>query len=402
VRIALALVLAFAAALRWHIHGAVLFSPWDETWYLNWANAVAYDGLDGFRASVRLWLDTGWFVPRPTRWGHVLLSAGACRIGGSCGFEQLAALSMLAGVAAVGATYLLARTLIAGPAAILAASFTAVSALDLGLGRRAMQDEVVLATALLALYSVARLAGRRPAWRETLAAVAALTLALAVKESFVVMFPAVFLLRWRFEGPLRITGTDVALLAAPPLLYLGGLLLLSGPTLFADALSQLITQTVVGTQPGSPVDTVQGGPPWRLLIDLLALNPVVTVLAVAGLGVLVATPRRDGAAARAEVKDRGAAVLAAAVVVSAIALAMGTKNARIWVTLNALHAILAAWFVWRSVEQRAPAWRWSVIAGVGVVNALLGVSIYQRIFGANPGEADAVSLTLLRGLGMIP
>ncbi len=391
---ALGVLLLFATLLRWRIHGGVTFTPWDETWYLNWANAVAYDGIAGFRASVRLWLDTGWFVPRPTRWGHVLLGAAACRLGGSCGFEQLAALSMLAGVVAVGATYLLAATLIARPAAVLAASFTAVSALDLGLGRRAMQDEVVLATALLALYAVARSAQRPASWRGTLATILALTVALAVKESFVVMLPVVLVLRWSAERPLRITATDVALVTVPPLLFLGGLFVLSGNGLFREAVSQLVTQTVVGTQAGSPVSTVQGGPPWRLLVDLIALNPIVTAAALGGLGAVVSLRRVDG--------ERGAVVLAAAIALSTVALALGTRNARIWVTLNALHAILAAWVFWRVIERRVPRWRWTAIACIAAINALVCVSIYRRVFGAHPGEADAVTLTVLRGLGMIP
>ncbi len=383
-----------AAWLRWRIHGGVQFTPWDESWYLNWANAVANDGIAGFRASVQLWLDTGWYVPRPTRWGHVLLSAGACRAAGRCGFEQLAALSMLAGVLAVGATYLLASTLIARPAAVLAAAFTAVSALDLGLGRRAMQDEVVLATSLLALYSVARLRGRPAARWELGAAIGALTLALAVKESFVVMLPVVLILRWQARWPLRVDPADLALVAVPPLLYLGGLLALGGGALFPDALQQLVAQTLGGTQAGSPVDTVQGGPAWRVYVDLLALNPLVTLSAIAGIGaVLIA--RRDE-------DDRGSAVLVAVIAVSTVALALGTKNARIWVTLNALHAILAAWWMWRLIAQRTPQWTRSAMVAVAAVNAMLGLWIYGRIFGAQPGEADAVTLTLLRGLGMIP
>jgi len=403
--LALAGILLVGTILRIALHGEANYNPGDETTYLRYATMVQEGGVAAWPEVVEWFEASEWEIPSPVRWGYVLVSAGACAAAGECTYDVLAWISTLSGIAVIVLVYLLGVATLGRGTGLLAAAFVVLSPLQLAMGRRALQDEVVCAATLLALLAVRRLATMDADSRRALPlvlAAGAVSFAMVIKETTVLFYPAFLILAWpearRREIPWRLA---VPLLTAPLTLVGGYVLLMSGS---GDSAAELVGRMVgaqagIGFAPpsGSYTATYQGGSPHRLLIDLLALNPLVVMMAL-GAGAYAVAGTRTAI-------GPGATRIVFATAASAVLFAaLPNRNARLWVPLDALFALLAAHYLVTVLRTRFPrdaAVRWGLagacVVFVGAVNWIL----FRRVF-LEKGVYDPVTAHLLWALGMIP
>jgi 4-amino-4-deoxy-L-arabinose transferase-like glycosyltransferase len=347
-------ILAAAAALRIWWNDVPAYSRADEAVYTNYTRFL----LDhSYRELVRDFItdQSRWVYPNPLRWGYFLLTSLTCRAAGRCDERMLAWLSTAAGLACVYLTYHLGKRLVSREAGLVAAALTVTSPLQLALGRRALQDELFCALVLASL--IALVENRR------LATVAAITLALAVKETMFLSYPALLLAAWTTWRK-----KDLPLLLVPPLLYFAvfAILARSGGDFFR-------VMAIVRDAAGAPYAAqYQAGPPHRILIDLLTLSPLVVLLAAA---------RRRW--------DLPAQISAVFILIFAL---VTSKNVRYAVMIDPMLRILAA-----STLLELARVRWAALAAVAVSELWLfhAVFIRARVY-------DPVTDNLLRALGAIP
>lgn len=374
----LAAIVAVAALLRLAWNDVSSFSPADEAIYVDLSRRLAADGyFSGYAAMAREWIgDPGWWIyPNPLRCGYLALTTMAVRLYGAADPRALAWLSTLAGIGVVPLLFWIARRIAGTRTALLAAAFVAVSPLQLAMGRRALQDEVVCAAALLAFAAVlAVLDDETKSVRRTLLGIAALTFALTVKETFLLLFPAlaVFAVYLR---PSRIGMRHVTLFVVPPLLWWALLTALT-----RDPAMLFRTLRLVATAMSARyVVQYQSGPPHRLLFDFVLVTPFVAVLA--------------GAAIVAAKKDRRMRAAAAFLLVAmAVFSLLASKNLRFVVMLDPFVCLLAASVV---------ATRTSTLIAAGAANAAIALELFHAIF-IRGGVYDPVTHTLLAALGAVP
>ena len=338
-----------ATAIRVGVNNAAAFFG-DENIYLEYAKAA------GYRSVIRMYIDHPffWFFPSPLRWAYIGVASFCSN------FHQLATLSTIAGIAAVALTYVIARELFDGPIALAATALAATSPLQLALGRRALADEFFCAAVLASIASLLiYMRDRRAAWLVTW--IVATTVAFGAKEQFLLIYPIVLFFwrgfRWR----------DVAIWAIPPALYFLVFCALAGDVATFFKIAHLTTLTIDAPYPTQ----FQNGPPQRMLIDLMALAPLVTTAFIA-----------------AAVSDRTKVALIAAGMIAVHALLL-SKNVRYIVAADSLMRIAVAAYV-------PPRLRALI-----VVNAVLEIYFFYVIFIAG-AVYDPVTANLLRALKMIP
>jgi hypothetical protein len=342
-------IVAAAAALRVYFNNAVTWSRADERVYTDYSRFL----LDhSYRELVRQFLDDSsrWVYPNPLRWGYFLLTSLSCRMAGHCDERLLAWLSTAAGVACVWLTFRLGETLVSRPVGLWAAALTIASPLQLALGRRALQDELFCAVVLLSFIALAE--------KRLYLSLAAITLALAIKETFFLLYPALFLIAYRkWEKP------RLLFLFIPPFLYFFIFVILSGsPGDFFHILS-----TVAGASGAPYAAQYQAGPPHRILLDLFTLSPLITILAISAI-------RLD--------------LLSEITILLMLVFAITpSKNVRYAIMIDPLLRILAA-------STRI---RWFFFAAVAVADLWLFCAVFIRA-----QIYDPVSDNLLRALRVIP
>ena len=261
------------------------FSPADETVYLRYTRLLAGGG--DYARVVRMFLDDRgmWVFPNPLRWSYLGATTLLCRIGGDCTYRTLAALSTVAGIAAVALTYCIGLRLFERTTALFATALVATSPLQLALGRRALSDEFFCAVVLASI--AAMLAAARPSpgpfaslsghplplrGRGALAAwVVITTLAFGAKEQFVFIYPVVLLFWWLRERRLRWEWL------LPPCLFYAVFCLLARDLTSFFRIAHIITSMMNAPYAAQ----YQSGPPHRLLIDFLAIAPLVTMAFIA-------------------------------------------------------------------------------------------------------------------------
>lgn len=391
-RLALVAVVVAAATLRIAWNDVTQFSPADETHYLAIAKTLAPAMLERYPALAAEYVahPGAWKFPSFLRWGWHGMGAMVCKVQPDCTHRSLAWISTLSGITAVLLAYGIGRARLGERAALLGAAFVAVSPLQLGLGRRALQDELVCATVLAALWAALRVLdaprGER-AWGRYVTAIAAAALAFSVKETFVLYAPA-FVALWLFARARRGGGRplDAALLVVPPLVYYGGYCLLTHTVTQFFAMGRAAV-SVLGD---GYARAYQSGPPHRCLLDLLALSPLPMLLA-AGAGAVIASSRDPAA--------RGARELATFTALALAPFALMTKNARFLAAADALAALLAAWLV-VTLAERARAPRRLLAAAAAIVVAS-NLWIFDRVF-LRGGVDDPTSYEVLHALEMIP
>ncbi|WP_242342804.1 glycosyltransferase family 39 protein [Anaeromyxobacter terrae] len=391
-RLALVAVIVVAATMRIAWNDVTRFSPADETHYLETARALAPSVLARYPVLAAEYLShpTAWKFPSFLRWGWYGIGAVVCKAQPDCSHRSLAWISTLAGILVVLLAYAVGRARLGERAALLGAAFVAASPLQLGLGRRALQDELVCATVLAALWTALRVLdapnGAR-AWGRYAAAISAASLAFAVKETFVLYAPA-FIALWLFTRARRGGGRplDAALLLVPPLVYYGGYCLLthSGTQFFEMA------RVAVSSLGSEYARQYQSGPPHRYLVDLLVLSPVPVLLAI-GAGASIVSSRVQAVS--------GPRQLAAFAALALASFALVSKSVRFVAAPDALVSLLAAWFVISLAERSRTPLR--LIAAAGMIVVASNLWIFDRVF-LQGQVGDPTTYEVLRALEAIP
>ena len=374
-----AAILLAAGLLRIGLNNVAAYSPADETVYAGYTQTLTERGfVQGYPEIVRAFLEEPrrWKYPSPIRWGYFLLTTLVAEAYGTSDPRAIAWLSTIAGLLVIPIVFFLGRRLFNERIALLAAAFTAVSPIELALGRRALQDEVFCLAAVASLALVDRGLGPRASGLGIAAAIAALTLAFAIKESFLYLYPAFLVLPFLYKKP-----RFIALFLAPPALYFLGFTALARSPFDFFRIGRIITTAMAEPY----VLQYQGGPPHRLLFDFLIASPLVAILAGAAV-VSVALAQKRG---RSETSLALFLVLGAAVFA-----VVPSKNLRFYVMLDPVIRILAAWIVARTL-------RVSTLVAIAACNAAIELEIFRATF-IDGGVYDPVTQSLLEAVGAVP
>lgn len=389
-RACLAAILATATLLRLWLNDVTTFSPADESVYVDFARRLAEGGFFSTYGTIaREWVNdpSWWIYPNPLRCGHLALTTIAVRLHGSADPRALAWLSTIAGIAVVPILFASGRRIAGTRTALLAAAFAAVSPIGLAMGRRALQEEVLCAAVLLAFAAVVEmLDDEKKSTARTVLAIAALTFALAVKETTLLLFPALAVFVAMYRRLSGITVRHVTLFLAPPLLWWAALTALTGDATMLFRTAGLVADAMSAQY----VVQYQSGPPHRLLFDFFVVAPFVSVLAGAAIVALMLDEKRD---------RRVRAVAAFLVVGLATFSLLASKNLRFVVMLDPVVRLLAAWIV-VSGGQRGEA-RGSTLAAVAAANVAIELELFRAIF-ITGGVYDPVTHTMLAALGAVP
>jgi len=342
------------------------FSPADETVYLRYTRMLA--GGNGYARIVRMYFDDPrlWLFPDPLRWTYFETTSLLCRITGDCGHRTLAALSTAAGIAAVALTYVAGLQLFERRTALFAAALMATSPLQLAMGRRALSDEFFCAL-VIASIAICVAAGFQPAKGPAKSRpphiwlwVVVTTLAFGAKEQFALIYPVVLLFWWLRERKLRWEW-----LLPPFLDYAVFSALARDGTAFFR-----IARAVTSTMNAPYAAQYQSGPPQRLLIDFMAVAPLVTI------AFLIAAYIK---------RHEPVLVLAAGILI--VHSLISSKNLRYVLSADPFMRLLVA---------KAFPRKWFVI-----VNAAVELALFYVIFVVKD-VYDPVTDELLRALRMLP
>ena len=269
-------ILVGAAALRIGVDNVRLFNPADEGTYIRTTQFLLIHGWGAYPQVVRDYVadPRAWFYPDPLRYGWYAATTLGCAIQRHANAHALASVSTFASILAVFLTWLLARELLDESSALFAAALSVTSPLQLALGRRALQDEFFCAR-VPARALVRRARAKSPTIARSIAAALSLAFMLSVKESGLLVLPAALALIYAIKR--RIAVSDVIVIVAAVALYFAGFVVVA-----RDArLFFQVFDIVRAAQRAPYVVQFQGGPPHRVLIDLLTIAPVVFILAVA-------------------------------------------------------------------------------------------------------------------------
>jgi branched-subunit amino acid transport protein len=390
--LAVALVVLFAAVLRLYWNDIEDYAPLaDEGHYLTDVQTVVHGGIASYPIVVDRFLSdpARWVFPNPLRWGYVGVASVFCGVSGDVSLRALATLSTVAGILTVLLTWLVGSELLTQQAAIIGAALVAVSPLQLGLGRRALADELFCLSFFVALFLLLRhLRAQRSRGRITwlIAWVVATTMTIAIKEQFLFIYPIV-LLFWWLRSDRHLHWRLVAVWMLPPLLFATAFCLLSSSLTKFFRVAWIITSEM-----GAPyAQQYQSGPPQRILIDFLAIAPLVTLGSIVAAGILLLRPaERDGG-------EWHLAILLAGIV--AVHALLPSKNLRYVIEADPLARLLLASLAWKEIRSRGLGW---ITAGAGLaINGAVELMLFMTVF-VNHEVYDPVTDALLRALDMLP
>lgn len=382
-RALLGAIVVCGAVARLVLHRGVAYSPADELVYARYSCRVAEEGLGSYPDMVQGYLadPSAHVFPSPARWGFLLPDALASSVLG-CGPSAVAWVSTLAGIAMLVLVAVLSYRRFSPAVAVVATAFVASSPLQLLVGRRALGDGLVGLVAVAALWAVLVYLERR-SWRRLAVAVLLIVAGFATKEIFFLFYPALLtplVVAW--ARARRVDLRDLVLLVAPPLVNAAVFALLVGDAgAYAEVL-RAVHSTVDAPYPAE----YMSGPPYRLVLDLMALTPVVVLMAIAAYGLLL---------------DRGtAASRMTALLVVASLLPFGVVGAqvvRLVIATDTLMCLLAAWGLVTALRTRGRWWVPAITAGAVAANCWVFwvISVRHEVY-------DPVSDNLLRALGIIP
>jgi 4-amino-4-deoxy-L-arabinose transferase-like glycosyltransferase len=380
-------ILLAGALLRIYWNDVVEYSPADESVYTSFTTFLHDHGWSAYPEMTQRYLAnrTAWLYPDPLRWGYFALSSVAVSIAGHCTPRVLADLSTVAGILAIALTFLLGRELFDVNTGLIAALLTATSPLQLGMGRRALQDEVVCASMLLTIWLLVKAVrcvepGRHRALL-CAAALIATTMCLGIKESFPFYFPPILAMLWIVSPRPRSRSliAPVAILGAATLLNAIVFMLLARSTTAWFAVWRAATSTI-----GAPFAVqYQSGPFHRPLFDLLLLAPLVMILAIASVS-------------RGIDRHSGIGALAAFAGIALILFGLFTsKNVRYAIGIDPMLRLLAAWLI-----LQLPRRPWLPVAVV-ILIAATELQLFYVVF-KQEDVYDPTSAGLLEALHAIP
>jgi 4-amino-4-deoxy-L-arabinose transferase-like glycosyltransferase len=387
-RAVLGSLLVLAAAIRIAVNNVTEFSRADETIYVLYARTLAQGG--GYRRVIQMFTDDPGMavLPHPLRWSWIGASSFLCSITGDCTHHTLATLSTIAGIVAVALTWWIGRMLFGSTVGAVGAVFAATSPLQLALGRRALADEffcmlVLASIAALIRASDATSPRARAAWLS--AWVVATTLAIAAKEQFLFFYPFLLLYWWLRTRRFRLV--EIVAWMLPPILFAGVFCVLAGDVATFFRIGRITTSTIGATY----AEQFQSGPPHRLILDLLAISPIITLVAAAAF-MAIALHRETFSP-----EHRAFAILVAGMF--AVHAFFPSKNVRYIVAVDPLLRILVAAFLAAELEAK----RWRPLAAVSglLVNGVIELALFYAVF-IKAGVYDPVTDSLLRALKMLP
>jgi uncharacterized membrane protein len=368
--LALAGLLGLAAAIRVLVNNISAFSAADETVYLGFARTLVH--TSAYPDIVRTYVEDPnlWIFPNPLRWSYIGTSALYCAIRGECRYRTLATLSTGCGIIAVALTYWLGVRLFERRTALVATGLMATAPLQLALGRRALGDEFFCAVVLASVVAMIEWLRRpRPAW--LIAWIVLTTCAFAAKEHFLLIYPVVLSVWWVRERKIR----WVWLL--PPFLFFAVFCALAGDVGSFFRIARIVVSAVQAPY----VVEFQSGPPQRLLIDFLAVAPLVTIAFIAAACHIDRGPDSSGHVCTL--------LLAAGILV--VHSVVPSKNLRFVVAADPFMRLLVASWLPRTRSMAA------ALTG----NAIVELTLFYNIF-IRSGVYDPVTSQLLHALRMVP
>jgi 4-amino-4-deoxy-L-arabinose transferase-like glycosyltransferase len=381
-----AAILLAGALLRIGWNDVIAYSPADESVYTRFTAFLHDHGWSAYPELTQRYLADreAWLFPDPLRWGYLALTSLAVAVAGHCSPRVLADLSTAAGVFSIALTFLLGRELLGEEAGLVASLLTATSPLQLAMGRRALQDEVICAAMLLTLWLLVLLVrAQETSRRRTLLIAAALlvsTLTLGIKEAFPFYYPPILAMLWLLAPRPRLRSLMPAAMVLLGAVVLNAIIfsILARSTTAYVAVWRAATSTI-----GAPFAVqFQSGPFHRPLFDLLLLAPVVMLLAIA-------------AAARGLDRPAVAALTAFAVVALILFGLFSSKNVRYTIGVDPIVRILAAWLI--VTLPRRP---WLPLAML-VLIATTELQLFYTVF-EEYDVYDPTSANLLEALHVIP
>jgi hypothetical protein len=367
---AVAVLLGLAAAIRILFNDVSTFNGADETVYLRFARTFAHGWA--YPDVVRMWVDDSslWIFPNPLRWSYIATSAVYCAARGECRYRTLATLSTMSGIVAVALTYWLGVRLLERKSALVATALMTTAPLQLALGRRALADEFFCAVVLASVVAMLEwLRSPRRAW--LVAWIVLTTLAFAAKEHFLFIYPVIVSVWWVRERKIQWVW------AVPPLLFFAVFCALTRDV----GLFFRIGRILVSVQQAPYVVQFQNGPPQRLLIDFLAIAPLVTIAFLAAACQIKRPAIASG---------QGCTLLLAAGILVVHSL-IPSKNLRFVVAADPfMRLLVASWL---------PPTRFT--AAALIANAVVELTLFYYVF-VRLGVYDPVSSQLLRALKIVP
>ncbi len=384
-------LLILAAAIRIAVDNVTTFSRADETVYLLYAKALAAGR--GYPAVIRMFLGDRslWVFPHPLRWSYLGAAALASSVspGGDGGYRALATLSTISGIVAVALTYWIGRRLFGLPVALAATALAATSPLQLALGRRALSDEFFCALVLASMASLLlylRAEGRgRVGWAA--AWIGTATLTFAAKEQFLCIYPVVLLYWWleRRDSGRRGLVRDAVLWALPPGLYFAVFCLLARDVMSFFRIARITTSVMRAPY----AEALQSGPPHRLILDSLAVAPLVTMFFIAAAVMMALRPDTFP-------RELRRLALLAAGIMAVHAMVVPSQNLRYIVSADPFVRLVVAAFLVTELRERP-----RILLTALLVNAVVELTLFHDIFIAG-AVYDPVTQNLLQALRMVP
>lgn len=299
---ALAILILGGALLRFIPSSGYTARGFDESIYQHYAGQVAENGIASYPSIVGDFITSqktmGYAVVPPTR---VLFLGSAGIWSGLSGRPALEALRDVSAIAAVITLGIAAAFAWRARGPVFAVAVTALLACaptQISMAQRALVDGVFGTTALLCMWTLWECLRHPRSERWLLALAGSLVVMILTKENALFVYGAmagvVAVNRWADFG--TVTPRLVAAMIAGPVVGMAILFFACGG---ADQFLAVFT-----AQRGGPVQTPEnsssaryaiatGGGPWfRYILDLLLVNPVLTLLAVAGF---LGTRREDKA-----------------------------------------------------------------------------------------------------------
>lgn len=311
----------------------------DDGYYLHYMTLVRQQGLSVFPALFEQWNATKefWIFPPPSRIGFIVVSALWSNVFGTT-FDALQYLSLASHLVLCVVNYAFARKHLGEPKAVLLALSLAFSPLLMGISRLALTDSfnaLCMTTTVWLFVELSKDPGRFVRGIPFMAALAFMVLTKELSVLLTVPFLA-FVAYERFVRKEPRSVVRFALWFAIP-----GVLVLASFLLAAGTPARLLeTMRIVLGSPATNAYAIKYGEgPWfRPVIDFLLFSPVPTMLAIAGLG-LVLVRWRGGA------YDRTSVLLAFLVAIFVLELSFFTKNIRYAVVLELPLRLFAVGFV---------------------------------------------------------
>jgi len=264
------------------------------------------------------------------------------------------------------------------------------SPLQLALGRRALADEFFCAAVLASLVTMHRYfhsAAPRAQVAWLAAWVAATTIAIAAKEQFLFLYPVLIAYWWLTTRVLR--WRDVLAWVLPPACFFAVFCILA-----RDLTSFFrITRIITGAMTAPYAEQYQSGPPHRLLIDSMAVAPLVTILFLAAI-VMFALRRGSRRMDEWSRETRLLGFLGGGMI--AVHALLPSQNLRYIVCADPVVRLAVAAFL--AVELRD---RPRTAVALLAVNALIELQLFHRLF-VTAAVYDPVTQELLHALKMLP